>query len=241
VEIDALIAAAAEKALAAAGFPVTTITGDGAAGWPAGAPYHRVIATVAAYLGSVPYEWVRQTAPGGVIVAPMRADFMGSGPLVRFTVDDDGTATGRPICPVGFMPLRQQRTPYADLSHVDFDGGEVIETTTQPWLVANTINVRWAISTRIEPCRWGHWPPTADRAAHQLWFADNVTGSWAVAQYDRTGGPYRVRQHGMRSLWSELESAYRWWTDHGKPALNQWLITISSDRQSATLSPDTAD
>jgi protein-L-isoaspartate(D-aspartate) O-methyltransferase len=119
-----------EKALDAAGLPVTAIIGDGAAGWPAGAPYDRVIATVAAYLGAVPYEWVRQTAPGGVIVAPMRADFMGSGPLVRFTVDADGRATGRPLSAVGFMPLRQQRTPYADFSSVDFDGGDVIETTT---------------------------------------------------------------------------------------------------------------
>jgi hypothetical protein len=67
----------------------------------------------------------------GVIVAPMRADFMGSGPLVRFTVNGDELATDRPISAVGFMPLRQQRTPYADLSGVDFDGGEVIQTTTE--------------------------------------------------------------------------------------------------------------
>jgi hypothetical protein len=183
--------------------------GDGAAGWPAGAPYHRVIATVAAYLGAVPYEWVRQTAPGGAIVVPMRTDFMGSGPLVLFTVDDEGTATGRPICAVGFMPLRQQRTPYADLSGVDFDCGDISHTTTPPWLVANTIDVRWAISTRIKPCRWGHRPPTTHRPAHRLWFADNTTGSWALAQYDRSGGPYQIRQHGLRGLWREIEAAYQ--------------------------------
>lgn len=239
VEIDPLIAAAAEKALHAAGYPVTTIRGDGAAGWPAGAPYDRVIATVAAYLGALPYEWVRQTVPGGVIVAPMRADFLGCGPLVRFTVEDDGLATGRAICPVGFMPLRQQRTPYADLSGIDFDSGDIVETMTDPWLVATAIDVRWAISTRIKPCRWSHRPPTADRLAHQLWFADNTTRSWAVARYDRSGGPYRIRQHGPRRLWNEIEAAYQWWIEQGKPALNQWQITISRDRQRATLRPDT--
>jgi len=65
VEVDRVIAGAARTALDTAGYPVRTIIGDGAAGWPDGAPYHRVIATVAAYLGALPYEWVRQTAPGG--------------------------------------------------------------------------------------------------------------------------------------------------------------------------------
>lgn len=235
VEIDPMIAAAAKAALDAAGFPVTTIIGDGAAGWPARAPYGRVIATVAAYLGAVPYEWVRQTAPGGVIVAPMRTDFMGSGPLVRFTVDGDGLATGCLIGVVGFMPLRQQRTPYADLSGVDFGGGDVIETTLEPWLVANTLDVRWAISTRIKPCRWGHRPPTAECPAHRLWFADNGTGSWAIARYDHADGPYQIRRHGPRNLWDEIEAAYHWWSDQGKPPLNRWQLTVSSNQQSATL------
>ncbi len=239
VEIDPVIAGAAKTALDVAGYPVATVIGDGAAGWPARAPFDRVIATVAAHLGALPYEWARQTAPGGVIVTPMRTDYVGSGPLVRFTVNGDGLATGRPVRAVGFMPLRQQRTPYADLSGVDFDDrnhtGEVIETKTQPWLVANTVDVRWAISTRIAPCRWGHRPPTTARAAHQLWFADNATGSWAVARYDCTGGPYQIRQHGPRRLWNEIETAYQWWSDQGKPPLNQWQLTISSDQQTAAL------
>ena len=194
---------------------------------------------MAAYLGALPYEWVRQTAPGGVIVAPMRADYVGSGPLVRFTVDGDGLATGHPVSAVGFMPLRQQRTPYADLSDVDFgdraQNCEVVETMTEPWLAANSIDVRWAISTRIAPCRWGHRPPTTSRPHHQLWFADNTTASWAIARYDRTGGPYEIRQHGPRRLWNEIAAAYQWWLDQGKPSLIQWQLTISSNQQTATL------
>jgi protein-L-isoaspartate(D-aspartate) O-methyltransferase len=121
VEIDPVIAGAAKTALDAVGYPVMAIIGDGAAGWPVRAPYDRVIATVAAYLGAFPYEWVRQTIPGGVIVAPVRADYVGSGPLVRLTVDDNGRATGYPVSAVGFMPLRQQRTLYATLSGVNFN------------------------------------------------------------------------------------------------------------------------
>jgi len=172
-------------------------------------------------------------------VTPMRTDYVGSGPLIRFTVNDEGIAIGKPLTAVGFMPLRRQRTPYADLSSVDFNGTgdatEISTTTTPPWLVANTIDVRWAISTRTEPCRWGHRPPTANRPHHQLWFADNPSRSWALARYDCTGGPYQIRQHGPRRLWDEIEAAYLWWCAQDAPSMDRWRIIISSDQQAVTL------
>jgi protein-L-isoaspartate O-methyltransferase len=239
VEIDPVVAAAAKTALEANGYPVATVVGDALAGYPANAPYDRVIATVAASLGAVPYEWLAQTRPGGVIVTPVRADFVGSGALVRFTVHAEGTATGRPVSKVGFMPLRAQRTPYADLSFVDVanqdDNADVSQTATPPWLVAATGDVRWAISTRIAPCLWGHRPPTAGRTQHQLWFADNATGSWAIARYDRSGGPYQIRQRGPRHLWDEIEDAYWWWCGQGEPPLTRWRLNISVDQQTSSL------
>jgi hypothetical protein len=63
--------------------------------------------------------------------------------------------------------------------------------------------------------------------------ADSATGSWAIAEYDRAGGPYRIRQHGRRRLWNEIETAYQWWSEEGKPVLNQWRITIDSRQQTA--------
>ncbi|MGH3803387.1 MAG: methyltransferase domain-containing protein [Pseudonocardiaceae bacterium] len=239
VEIDPVVAAAAKAALQANGYPVTTVVGDAAAGYPANAPYDRVIATVAASLGAVPSEWLAQTRPGGVIVTPVRTDYVGSGALVRFTVHAEGTATGHPVSKVGFMPLRAQRSPCVDLSFVevaDQDGAaEASQTTTPPWLVATTVDVRWAISTRIAPCRWGHRPPTATHPQHQLWFADHATGSWAIARYDRCGGPYPIRQHGPRHLWDEIDGAYRWWCDQGEPPLTQWRLSISRDQQTTSL------
>jgi hypothetical protein len=88
---------------------------------------------------------------------------------------------------------------------------------------------------RCVGARWGHRPPTAERPQHQLWFADNATGSWALARYDRNGGPYQIRQHGPRRLWNERENAYQWWSGQGKPPLGRWQLTISSDQQMATL------
>ncbi|MGH3914484.1 MAG: methyltransferase domain-containing protein [Pseudonocardiaceae bacterium] len=239
VEIDPGVADAAKAALQAHGYPVTTVVGDAALGYPANAPYDRIIATVAASLGAVPAEWLTQTRPGGVIVTPVRTDYVGSGALVRFTVHAQGRATGYPVSKVAFMPLRAQRTPDADLSFVEVadqdDNAEFSQTTTPPWLVATTVDVRWAISTRIAPCRWGHRPPTATRPQHQLWFADHATGSWAIARYDRCGGPYPIRQHGPRHLWDEIDDAYRWWRDQGEPPLTQWRLSISPDQQTTSL------
>ncbi|MGH3798354.1 MAG: methyltransferase domain-containing protein [Pseudonocardiaceae bacterium] len=239
VEIDPVVAAAAKTALDANDYPVCTVVGDAAAGYPPNAPYDRIIATVAASLGAVPYEWIAQARPGGLLVTPVRTDYVGSGALVRFAVHADGTATGHPISKVGFMPLRDQRTPHADPTAIGFDdqddNAEISATTTPPWLVANTVDVRWAISTRITPCRWGHRPPTPTHPQHQLWFTDNPTGSWALARYDRSGGPYQIRQHGPRHLWDEIEDTYRWWRDQGEPPLTRWRLSITSDHQTTSL------
>ena len=72
VEIDPVVAATAKAALQANGYPVTTVVGDATAGYPVHAPYDRVIATVAATLGAVPYEWVAQTRPVALRAAGRR-------------------------------------------------------------------------------------------------------------------------------------------------------------------------
>jgi protein-L-isoaspartate O-methyltransferase len=57
IEIDPGIAAQARKALSDAGFgAVTVVTGEGALGYPQGAPYDRVIVTAACH--QIPYPWV---------------------------------------------------------------------------------------------------------------------------------------------------------------------------------------
>ena len=65
------------------------MTGDGLLGHPRRAPYHRVIATCA--VRRIPYTWVRQTQPGGTILATVGSCSYGTG-LARVTVDDDGAA-----------------------------------------------------------------------------------------------------------------------------------------------------
>jgi protein-L-isoaspartate(D-aspartate) O-methyltransferase len=61
---------AARAAVEAAGFAarVTLETGNGMAGWPARAPYDRVVASAA--IGAVPQAWMDQLAPAGLILYP---------------------------------------------------------------------------------------------------------------------------------------------------------------------------
>lgn len=72
VELLAQLVPPARAAVAAAGFAarVTLEAGDGIAGWPARAPYDRVVASAA--IDAVPQAWIDQLAPTGLILYPER-------------------------------------------------------------------------------------------------------------------------------------------------------------------------
>lgn len=239
VEIDPALADAARTALHACGFPVTVLAADGTHGYPERAPYDRVIATAAVRAGEVPHTWITQTTPGGVLVAPMRTDFGGTVALMRFTVGENGTATGRIVGRVGFMALRSQRTPEWSIDHLDSDdrNAEVSTTTLKPWRVAENHDVRWAIGTQVPSCVWEHQPPANDRAHHLLWLLDPAGGSWALARYDGCPGVREIRQYGLRRLWDEVEAAFRSWAARGKPRLDQSRITITRCTQTVVWTP----
>lgn len=107
MEVDAAVSQRADAALEAAGYSTWTVTGDGLLGHPRRAPYDRTIATCA--LRRIPYAWVRQTRPGGVVLATVgpSAWSYGTG-LAKLTVKDDGTAEGRIIGRTSFMPARAE-------------------------------------------------------------------------------------------------------------------------------------
>jgi hypothetical protein len=151
--------------------------------------------------------------------------------LIQF--DEDGTATGSPVGRVGFMAMRSQRTPGWTLDHLDPEdpAAEVSTTTLDPWRVAESHDVRWAIGTRVRHCVWDHQPPTDDRMHHLLWLLDPVGGSWAVARYDGSADPRLIRQHGPRRLWDEVEAAFRSWAAEGKPPLDRSRITVTPNTQ----------
>lgn len=90
VEYRASLVATARERLARLGCDVSVRHGDGAAGWPAHAPYDAAYLTCAA--ASVPDAVVEQVRPGGRVVAPVGAD---SQRLVTLHVEDDGVRRER--------------------------------------------------------------------------------------------------------------------------------------------------
>ncbi len=236
IEIDPVLACRARAALHTARLPVRVVIGDGVDGHLDGAPYDRTISTAAVRVGELPYSWVAQTRPGGVIVTPMRTDFGGSVPLVRFTVGENATATGIPVGRVGFMALRSQRTPDWTFDDLDPDdpAAEVSTTSLKPWRVAENHDVRWAVGTRVPQCIWEQQPPTNNRKHHLLWLLDQAGGSWAAARYDDRPGPRRIHQYGPRRLWDEVEAAFRCWAAGGKPPLDRSRITVTPHAQAVS-------
>ena len=70
IDVEDFLVEKARKQLAATGFErVEVVCGDGALGYPSGAPYDRIVASVG--LPDVPLAWTEQLAPGGKIVVPL--------------------------------------------------------------------------------------------------------------------------------------------------------------------------
>lgn len=233
-EIDPVLAAAARDRLSRRGFEhVRVVAGDAAHGVAEAGPFDRIVSTACVHLGRVPTAWVEQTRPGGVIVTPVRADLT-SGPLVCFVVNEDGTATGR-MAPRGveFMELRSQRTlrtPDDDFDWTD-DTADQETTTIRPWLMFSDIVSRWALGVAVPSCRYDM------QEGEFVWLRDPVSSSWASV-VPLGNGNFLVRQKGPRKLWTEAETAYRWWIDQGQPAGPDWIWTVTPQHQSIHLGKD---
>jgi protein-L-isoaspartate(D-aspartate) O-methyltransferase len=101
IDIDPEVAEEARSHLAAAGVAnVEVICGDGALGWPRGAPYDGII--VAAAASDLAPAWASQLAPGGRLVVPL--SIRGVQQCVAFT-PADGHLRSVAVCGCQFMPL----------------------------------------------------------------------------------------------------------------------------------------
>lgn len=102
VDIDEEIVREARAHLDAAGYAdARAVTADGAAGWPQGAPYDRIILTVGA--PDVMPAWFEQLSDGGVLVLPLWLS--GTEASVAFR-KEDGRLVSESLSPCGFMRLR---------------------------------------------------------------------------------------------------------------------------------------
>ncbi|MFJ9692551.1 methyltransferase domain-containing protein [Kitasatospora sp. NPDC101183] len=233
VEVDAKVAGAARSALRAAGFAPEVVCADGSLGWPASAPYDRLLSTVS--LRSIPPAWLSQVRPGGVIVSPV-SPLLGGGAVVRLTVGDDAAASGRFTRSSAFMLLRQQR--YVGAPVDDYLPGEWPGDAGQSW-------------TRLDPEDvGGDWPalfacalalPDVYYRRHDYgegrmwWLFDTAVTSWATVDSAPGQPRFEVRQFGPRRLWDEMEAAHDRWAAAGRPGYGRYGLTVTATGQRAWL------
>ncbi|APE21267.1 MULTISPECIES: ATP-grasp peptide maturase system methyltransferase [Streptomyces] len=221
VEVDAQVAARADAALEAVGFSTWAVTGDGLLGHPYRAPYDRVIATCA--VRRIPYAWIRQTRPGGVILSTVGSWPWGTG-LAKLTVGDDGTAEGSFVGRSSFMQARAQAvTPVAgDLS-------------------ARTAYADSERPTLLSPLVLEEWMPAflAQLAAPGVQFVRATDGDGLLLQYlfdpekesfaefVVDGEGWTVRQGGPVALWDDVERSLVAWQDAGAPEIDSVRLRVT--------------
>jgi hypothetical protein len=133
---------------------VTVITGDGASGHPPAAPFDRVLSTAA--VGQVPYAWVEQTRPGGLVLTPWGTDYYNGG-LLALTVTAEHTAVGSIVDKASFMTLRQQHFIRPGLTLTAEDDAHTTHSTTEihPAQIANghvAFDACIALGIRVAHC-----------------------------------------------------------------------------------------
>lgn len=234
VEIDPDVFDAARGALAAAGYHPALVCGDGARGYEPNAPYDRVIATAA--VNRVPYAWVAQTRPGGLVLTPWATEYH-NGALLALDVGDDGTAVGRFVGNVAFMWLRAQRSAPASVEHDVYDvrAAESSVTELHPYDVVGDYAASLAIGVRVTGCKNIVVPADDDSGAYTVWFIDQPSRSWASIEHRPGADTHAVRQLGPRRLWDEIEAAYRWWAGAGRPGPQHWRVTVTPEGQEVGL------
>ncbi|CAM3939741.1 methyltransferase domain-containing protein [Nocardiopsis rhodophaea] len=224
IEVDDEIAGQAVENLKRAGVEPHVVVGDGARGWPHGAPYDGVHVTCG--VADLPHAWVQQTRPGGVIVFPWMHGALGGGHKTALTATGD-TAVGRFHGECAYMMLRGQRDPHRQIE------GEV--RTSEPGLDPRRIASAdrglslWLAGALpgVSVSSGNHMPDGAFRMV--AW--DRGGDSHARVDYWAEDRRSEVAQRGQRDLWNEVEAAYMRWVGAGAPEAGRFGLIVDSGGQ----------
>ena len=224
IEVDPALVERARLALTTVGHCPTTVTGDGAAGYPPNAPYDRVIATVA--LPGVPTPWLEQTREGARILIPL--SFAGRGGLMALLHrDESGGASGRFLTQYGgFMAVRGVTEPDAPKIRPRLLR-TARPTEVPPAALTDGHPAAFYLSLRC-PCPYTTlgFTPDDHSTGRQTW-GQGADGS--VFALITTGGTTTVAVDGP--LWSRIEAAYTQWHALGQPARDRFGVTAGEVRQ----------
>jgi methyltransferase of ATP-grasp peptide maturase system len=222
VDIDPTLADLAHENLTATGFHPTCAITDGANGYPAGAPYDRVLCTCA--VPTIPLAWLEQTRPGGLVVTTLSRP-LGAG-LVRITAGEGPHGQGEVLADDGrFMPLRTPGSQEVAWPPIDASGS-TRSTRLPATAISPTSPFEFFAGLGLPDVH-------AVGAAHNAVMLAHPDGSWARHNSET------VTQGGPRRLWDEIEAAHEQWRTLGEPRRARFGITVSPAAQELWL--DTPD
>ncbi|MFE1308998.1 ATP-grasp peptide maturase system methyltransferase [Streptomyces sp. NPDC058755] len=220
VEVDPDVAARADAALEAAGYSTWTVTGDGLLGHPLRAPYDRVIATCA--VRRIPYTWVRQTRPGGIILSTVGSWPYGTG-LAKVTVREDGTAEGRILGRSSFMQARSQAVGHEG---VDLSARTAYADSERPTRIPPSLLDEWMPAFLAQLTAPGaHLLRASANGVHSVYLFDDERESFAAFTGD--GVDWTVRQGGPVALWDDIEETLTAWQHAGEPGISSVRLHIT--------------
>jgi protein-L-isoaspartate(D-aspartate) O-methyltransferase len=203
VDVDPELAREARRALD--GYAVRVVTGDGRAGWEPGAPYDRIVATVAT--GEVPAAWRDQLVEGGLLELPLVlprgeqvvATFRRAGARLRSVA----------LVPGGFMQLRGTEPYRAPTLHAGGPSGPLVQLSGEAIGRLSNGARRRLLAVALDPPRRVTVPP-ATRWLLRLHLALALPAA-RVVESPRVG--LGVVGRGGRSLALADTS----WERHGRP------------------------
>ncbi|NDK26920.1 methyltransferase [Streptomyces sp. TR1341] len=222
IEVDPGVSARADAALETAGFSTWTVTGDGLLGHPRRAPYDRVIATCA--VRRIPYSWVRQTKPSGIILATVGGTWHYGTGLAKVTVAEDGTAEGRIAGRSSFMQARSQaEVPIAgDLSARTAYADSEREAKLSPLLLED-----WMPAFLAQLAAPGaHFIRASSSQGDRLRYVFDPDRE-SFASFTEEAGAWTVRQGGPLPLWDTIERTLIAWQDAGAPDITAVRLHIT--------------
>ncbi|MFJ9694730.1 protein-L-isoaspartate O-methyltransferase [Kitasatospora sp. NPDC101183] len=223
IEVDPDLADRARCRLHAVGLRPTVIAGDGTLGHPEGAPFDRVHFTAA--VQRLPAAIIAQTAPGGIILVPYGTPFC-NGALLRLTVAEDGRSASGPFVEgVSFMWVRDQ---HPDSGEFDIEDVRHSASGIDPADVAEQTHAAFAVGLRLPDLyRQNVWAGYDRFGTGRVEVWDGV--SYAHCRFADWDGRHAVSQSGPRNLWDEVEAAWHWWADQGRPGFDRFGLTVGPE------------
>lgn len=228
IEVDEDIARRARSNLESAQLRPEVVTGDGAKGYAAAAPYDRIHVTCG--VREIPTAWLEQARPGGVIVVPYMPVAGGYGHQLRLDVTAPGRAIGRFTGGGGFMMLRAQRPP---TPQARTEGGTRSTTRLDPRLIAEADGGAQLMLAALVPglAVDTRRVETGDGWASLVEMTDLAGSSWATCTAPQGAEDYEVYQGGDRHLWDEASAAYLAWLKMGRPDRGRFGMSITGGEQ----------